>query len=275
MERLANRVCLVTGSTGIAGAAARRLASEGAAVFVVSRTPEHAAGLAEEIRAAGGRAAAAAADLREADAVAGAVTACRAAFGRIDGLFAVAGGSGRAFGDGPLHRLTPEGWEETLALNLRTQALVCRAVLQAMVEQAPTATGSRGALLLMSSILALAPSPGYFATHAYTAAKGAILSLTRALAAYYAPYQIRVNAVAPALTTSRMSVRAAADPATVAFARWKQPLAGGLLDPEAVAHAAVYFLSDESRYVTGQILQIDGGWGVTGEPWLGESEADQ
>jgi NAD(P)-dependent dehydrogenase (short-subunit alcohol dehydrogenase family) len=115
----------------------------------------------------------------------------------------------------------------------------------------------------MSSVLALRPVPARFATHAYAAAKAATLGLVRAMAAYYAEHAIRVNALAPALVRTPMSARAAADPASVAFAERRQPLTGGFLDPAEVTGAAVYLCSDESRAVTGQVLTVDGGWTVT------------
>jgi NAD(P)-dependent dehydrogenase (short-subunit alcohol dehydrogenase family) len=82
------------------------------------------------------------------------------------------------------------------------------------------------------------------------------------MAAAYASARIRVNAVAPGLTATPMAARAAGDARIRAYARRKQPLAGELMDPDEVAHAAVYFLSDESRVVTGQLLKVDGGWSV-------------
>jgi NAD(P)-dependent dehydrogenase (short-subunit alcohol dehydrogenase family) len=82
------------------------------------------------------------------------------------------------------------------------------------------------------------------------------------MAATYASERIRVNAVAPSLTDTPMATRAAGDARIRAYARRRQPLAGELMDPDEVAHAAVYFLSDESRVVTGQLLKIDGGWSV-------------
>ncbi len=232
-------------------------------VFVSSKTEAHCAELVDRLQAAGARAAYAAADLStEAEANA-AVAACVATFGRIDGLLAVAGGSGRRFGDGPVHTLTGEAWDLTLDLNARSQALVLAPVLRAMLGQPPDQRGQRGAAVLVTSVLATDPVPDLFATHAYAASKGAINALMRTAAAYYAPHGIRVNGLAPALTDTPMAARAAADPASVAFAARKQPLAGGLIDPLDVARAALFLLSDDACQITGQLLAVDGGWSVT------------
>jgi NAD(P)-dependent dehydrogenase (short-subunit alcohol dehydrogenase family) len=273
--RLRGRVCLVAGSTGIAEAAARRFAAEGAHLLITSRTAAHCDGLAESIRAAGGSALSREADLTDEVQVAAVAEACVAAFGRVDGVFAVAGGSGRRFGDGPIHALTADGWRRTFELNVMTQALVSREAVRRMLAQPrDPRTGSRGSILLMGSVLAFDPVPELFATHAYAAAKGAIASLMTTMAATYASEGIRVNAVAPGLVATPMAARAAADPDTVAFARRKQPLADGLLEPEDVAEAAVYFLSDESSRVTGQLLKVDGGWSVVSEGAGADEPAD-
>jgi NAD(P)-dependent dehydrogenase (short-subunit alcohol dehydrogenase family) len=262
MDRLSDRVCVITGSTGIAAASARRMAAEGASVFVVSRSEDHARSLADQMAAEGGNVGWAMADLTEETQVDAAITAAVERFGRIDGLFAVAGGSGRRFGDGPIHELTAEGWDRTLEINLRSQALTCRAVVRQMLAQDPNDSGTRGSILLMGSVTASDPVPEFFATHAYAAAKGATTALMTTMAATYARNGIRVNAVAPSVTDTPMATRAASDDRIRAFNARKQPLAGEMMDPDEVAHAAVYFLSDESRVVTGQLLKIDGGWSV-------------
>ncbi len=262
MNRLRDRVCLVTGSTGIAAASARRFATDGASVFVASKTADHARGLADDLAATGASIAWHAADLSDEAAADGAVAACVERFGRIDGLFSVAGGSGRRFGDGPIHTLTRDAWDRTLEPNLTTQAMVCRSVVARMLDQEPNDSGTRGSILLLASVTSSDPSPEYFATHAYAAAKGAITALMTTMAATYLPDRIRVNVVSPGLTETPMSQRAAGDRRIRAYAARKQPLAGELMDPDEVAQAAVYFLSDESRAVTGQLLKVDGGWSI-------------
>jgi NAD(P)-dependent dehydrogenase (short-subunit alcohol dehydrogenase family) len=260
--RLRDRVCVVTGASGIAAAGARRLAAEGAAVFVVSRTGDRARTLAEEVAASGGAAGWAEADLADAGAAEAAIEVAVERFGRIDGLFAVAGASGRRWGDGPIHELSSEGWDRTMEVNLRTQAMTCRGVVRRMLAQEPNDSGTRGSILLMGSVTATDPAPEFFATHAYAAARGGTIALMTTMAATYLADRIRVNVVAPGLTHTPMAARAAGDATIRGYAARKQPLAGELMDPLEIAHAAVFFLSDESRAVTGQLLKIDGGWSV-------------
>ena len=116
----------------------------------------------------------------------------------------------------------------------------------------------------MASVLAFSPEPGHFSTHAYAASKGAIISMSRAMAAHYAAKGIRVNVIAPALVKTPMSARAQADQEIVDFIQKKQPLSGGLLEAADVAETALFLLSERSRHVTGQVVSIDGGWSVTG-----------
>lgn len=262
-DPLSDRMLLVTGASGIAAAGARLFARSGASVFVVSRTGEKCRRLVEEIERDGGTAAWIQADLTlEVDADA-ATDACLERFGRIDGLFAVAGGSGRRFGDGAIHEMDLAGWEATLRLNGHPAFLAARNAVRAMREQTPNTSGTRGSIVIVTSVLAAHPVPSHFATHAYAAIKGAEVSLTTAMASYYATDGIRVNAIAPGLVRTPMAERAADDPAIAEYAARKQPIAGGLLGPEEVAAAGRFLLSDDSRHITGQILGVDGGWGVT------------
>jgi NAD(P)-dependent dehydrogenase (short-subunit alcohol dehydrogenase family) len=256
--RLDGRVVLVTGSTGIAGATAERAVAEGASVFVVSRTEAHARQLGERLPGAGW----ATADLTDEAAIAAAVTAAARRFGRIDALFSAAGGSGRRLGDGPIHTMTGDAWDATLALNLRSHALVAGRVVGVMRDQPPDDAGSRGSIVLLGSVLATSPVPEYFSTHAYAAAKGGLDALMRTMAAAYVRDGIRVNLLVPSLTDTPMAARAAGDAAILDYTARKQPLAGPLLDPDDVAKAALFFLSDESGAVTGQSLAVDGGWSI-------------
>lgn len=261
--RLAGRSVVITGATGIAAASAQRFAAEGARLFLISRTEAHLRDLVDELATQRVEVGWMTADLADGDQAEAAVAQARAHLGRIDGLFAVAGGSGRRFGDALVHELTAEGWDRTMALNGRSQALTMGAVIRRMLAQEPDRTGARGSVVAMSSVLASDPEPALFPTHAYAAAKGAISALTRAAAAAYAHQGIRVNALAPSLTTSRMSERAASDEATQRFARRRQPLTDGFLPAVEVANAALFLLSAEARAITGQVLLVDGGWSVT------------
>ena len=261
--RLAGRTCLVTGTTGMAAAAASRFAAEGASVFVVSRTADHARDLGASIATAGGRSGWAVADLTLEAAVESAVAACAEAFGRIDALYAVAGISGRRFGDGPVHEATLHGWHAVMDANATSAFLVCRAVVRRMLAQDRDADGIRGAILTMSSVLATHPVPDGFATHGYAASKGAIDALTRSMAAHYAAEGIRVNAIAPGLVATPMSLRAQGDPAILAYLREKQPLAGGPIDADDTAELAVHLLSREARRVTGQVIEVGAGWSLS------------
>jgi NAD(P)-dependent dehydrogenase (short-subunit alcohol dehydrogenase family) len=178
-------------------------------------------------------------------------------FGRLDCVYNVAGGSGRRFGDGPVHEMTLEGWNQTLANNATSLFLTCRVAIRQMLNQ-----GDGGAILNMSSTLARHPEPGHFATHGYAASKGAIESFSRAAAAYYAPHGIRVNVIAPGLVATPMSARAQQDPEILAYAKRRQPLSDGILEPRDLTGAALFLLSDDARMITGQIVDVDGGWSV-------------
>ena len=258
-----NQVVLITGATGIAAATAKLAAQAGASIFIVSLHEDDCVSLANEIRASGGQCEFYAGDLVQETTAITAVQTCLQHFDRIDALFNVAGISGRKFGDGPLHECTEAGWDITLDTNAKTTFLMCRAVLKQMLLQEISEAGLRGTILNMASVLAFAPEPKHFAAHAYAASKGALISLSQAMAAFYAPHKIRVNAIAPGLIRTPMSQRAQENPAIVEFMKTKQPLAEDLLAAEDVAKAALFLLSDDARHITGEVLTVDGGWRVS------------
>ena len=247
--RLDGRICAVTGATGIAAATARRLASEGAVLHVISIVEDDAKALAAEV---GGTWAVA--DLTdEAQA-----EAAFAPLDRLDALAAIAGGSGRPFGDGMLHEVSLSAWDATVRLNLTTAFLACREALRIMRR-----VGEGGAMVLTASVAAFDAVPDMTGSHTYSAAKAGVIGLSHAIATTYAPEHIRANVIAPSLVSTPMSRRAASNPDTVAFAARKQPLAGGFLDPVDIAATAAWLCSDDSRQVTGQVIAVDGGWTVS------------
>ena len=208
----------------------------------------------------GGQAEAISGDAAEAETSAEAVRLAVQKYGRLDGLYHVAGGSGRRAGDGPLHEVTVEGWEYTLRTNLTGLYHSNQAAVRQLMAQ-----GKGGAVLNMSSVLGFSPSSDYFATHAYAAAKAAAIGMTRSCAAYYASFDIRFNVIAPSLFDTPMAQRAVHDAATLDYIRTKQPLDGGRPGvPTDADQAAVFLLSDAARFITGQVLAIDGGWTVRG-----------
>lgn len=263
IESWRDKTILITGASGIAAATARLAGLAGARVIVLANIEEQCRELAEALRREKIEISYVVADLTiESEAVA-AVNECRSHYNRIDALFNVAGISGRRFGDGPTHECTFEGWRKTMRTNVDSTFLMCREVTKVMLEQQPDAQGMRGAILNMASVLAFSPESAHFATHAYAASKGAIVSLTRAMASYYAPHKIRVNAIAPGLTRTPMSARAQSNPEILELMKTKQPLREDLIEAEEIARAALFLLSDDARSITGDVLTVDAGWRVS------------
>lgn len=256
-------IVIVGGTTGLGLSGARACVAAGGRVVVVGRNPANADRAAAALGDAG---TALVADAADPAAAPGAIDLAVRRFGRFDALYHVAGGSARAQGDGPLHELTDEGIDAALRLNLASLIYSNRAAVRRFLEQ-----GGGGAVLNMSSVLAFSPSPRHFATHAYAATKAAAIGLTRSCAACYAPHNIRFNVIAPALVATPMSQRAQTDEHIMTFIKTKQPLDGGRIgQPQDADAAVVYLLSDAARFVTGQVLAVDGGWCVSEGQYAGE-----
>ena len=149
---------------------------------------------------------------------------------------------------------TIEGWNNTLALNLDSVFHCCKYALQAMLTQ------GRGVIVNISSVLGMVGGDEDFATHAYAASKGAVISLTRSIASYYAAKGIRANVICPGLIATAMSRRAQESKAIRGRLRQLQPLTADFGSPQDVAQAALYLASGESSFVTGTVLTVDGGW---------------
>jgi NAD(P)-dependent dehydrogenase (short-subunit alcohol dehydrogenase family) len=255
--RLAGKgIVIVGGTSGLGRAACHACVREGARVVAVGRDPGKAALLEGEL---GDQVRVLSSDATDPDTAERAIALARSELGRFDGLYHVAGGSGRRHGDGPLHEISDAGWAFTMNLNLTSLFHSNRAAVRAFLQD-----GRGGAVVNCGSVLGFSPSPRFFSTHAYAAAKAAIIGLTRSAAAHYAVQSIRFNVVAPGLVATPMSQRAQGDEQILNFIRTKQPLDGGRIgQPEDLDAAVVWLLSEESRFVTGQVIAVDGGWSVT------------
>jgi NAD(P)-dependent dehydrogenase (short-subunit alcohol dehydrogenase family) len=249
-------VVIMGGTTGLGLSAAQALVAQGALVVVTSRSDVN---VQSALQLLGDRARGFAGDASDPATAERAVALAVEAFGRLDALYHVAGGSGRSRGDGPLHELTDAGLSYTLDLNLSSLITSNRAAVKQFLKQ-----GEGGCIVNMGSVLGWSPSPEFFASHAYAAAKSGIIGFSKSIASYYAPHNIRVNVIAPALIETPMSQRAVGNEAIMRFTAAKQPLDGGRVgSPEDVEGAALFLLSRASRFITGQVLAVDGGWTVS------------
>lgn len=247
------KIVIIGGTTGIGLAAAQHFQQQGAEIVMVGLKEEPPNKVKEIL---GADSPIIYRDAREPDCAVEAIDRCRKMFGGFDGLYHVAGGSGRKFGDGPLHEMSIEGWEKTFDLNLNSLMYSNQAAIKAFMEM-----GRPGSILNLSSVLAYSPSPRYFTTHAYATAKAAVIGFSKAIAAYYAPHNIRINVLAPALVATPMSARAQSNHEIMDFVASKQPLDGGRIGTSQDLNGlAAYFMSEESRFTTGQVIAVDGGW---------------
>lgn len=256
MPDLSDMVTVITGGgSGIGRATAQLFAAQGAQVIILDID---AASVNQTLASLSGPhpGSSRILDVTDPAQVASAIESVVRDYGRLDKLVNVAGGSGRKWGDGPTDSCSLQGWDKTLALNLNSYFYCCKYALQAMLPQ------EHGAIVNISSVLGLVGGDDDFATHAYASSKGAIISLTRSIASYYAPRGIRANVICPGLIATPMSVRAQASERIRTRLRDLQPLTGGFGTPQDVAQAALYLASDAASFITGAVLTVDGGWTV-------------
>lgn len=249
--RLAGKVAFITGAgSGIGRASALLFASEGAKVTIAELVPELGKSTVEAIVDAGGEALFAETDVTNEASVESAVAQTMSRFGALHVLFNCAGGSIPE--DGLATEIDLSVWEHSLTLDLKGTFLCCRHVIPQIIES------GGGSVVNSSSIVALQGQ----GLHAYSAAKGGVLSLTRALAGSYGPQGVRVNAICPGLIlTDRIRARIGTglmeQAAAAGFSTESHPFSIG--EPEDIARIALFLASDESRMIHGATIPAEGG----------------
>ena len=250
--RLENRVAVVTGgSSGLGRAIALRYAEEGAHVVVgdIVREPREGGETTESLL--GGSGVYLEADVSRSADVDRLVSAAVERFGRLDVMVCNAAIAGRY--SKPLLETTEEDWDAIMAVNLRGVFLCCKRAIAEMVEQEPIGE-TRGRVIVISSQHGMIGPPGHVA---YAVSKGGLVNLTHQLAVDYARRGILVNAIAPGKILTGSPEQQ--DPDVLAYSHSRTPFPR-LGRPEDVAGAAVFLASDDSGYVSGTNLLVDGGW---------------
>jgi meso-butanediol dehydrogenase/(S,S)-butanediol dehydrogenase/diacetyl reductase len=251
--RLKDKVVVITGAArGIGRACASAFAEQGARIVVADKDADEARDVAQAIEQGGHVASSQPVDISSESDVREMIAHAVERFGRIDTLVANAGIGGRRLGDGPVADCTLDAWNTIMRVNLTGTFLSCKHAIPELIK-------TKGSIVAMSSVLGLVGTPGLFDTHAYATSKAGIIGLIRQIAVHYARDGIRANVIAPGLMDTDMARRTKSDPelgSRVAALQLLAPL--GQVDD--VAAAAIYLASEESKFVTGTVLNVDGGW---------------
>jgi len=244
MSQLANQVAVVTGAgRGIGRAIALKFAAEGADIACVSRTVENSEKVAQEVRALGRQAWAYAVDVADASAVAAAAKKILADAGRVDILVNNAG----VTRDTLLMRMSDADWDTVLDTNLKGAFLFTKALARSFIKQ------RSGRIINVSSVVGLIGNAGQCN---YAASKAGLIGFTKSVAREVASRGITVNALAPGFVETDMTAALKEDQREELL---KQIPLGCLGQPDDIAAAALYLASPAARYVTGQVLTVDGG----------------
>jgi NAD(P)-dependent dehydrogenase (short-subunit alcohol dehydrogenase family) len=253
--RLKGKVALITGAAqGIGLSVAELFAREGAALVLNDWNGKAGRQVVRRLQAQGYEVQAVIGDVSRPRVARRLVDTALAQWGRVDILVNNAGVGGSAHGDGPVTESKQEAWDTILRVNLKSVFLCCRYAIPEMIR-----SGS-GAIINVASVLGLVGCREHFTSHAYVASKGGMLSLTRALAAYYARQHVRVNTVCPGLIKTPLTAKSQRRRRVLRYVAQRQPLVGGLGTPQEVASAILFLASDEARFITGAVLPVDAGW---------------
>jgi NAD(P)-dependent dehydrogenase (short-subunit alcohol dehydrogenase family) len=248
--RLADKVCVITGAgSGMGRVATELFAREGARVVAVDVTAETAQETAEAVRAGGGVAMGVAADVSDDADARRMIEQAIATYGRIDCLYNNAGIMPEA--DHSVIDTDVATWDKVMAVNVRGVFLGCKYAIPKMIEQ-----GS-GSIINIASFVAILGCS--VPQDAYTASKGAVLSLTRSLAVQFAPRGVRSNSISPGpIETPLLMDWLLKDEAAKRLRLARNPT-GRFGKPEEIVNVAVYLASDESRWTNGANFVVDGG----------------
>jgi len=245
--RLQNKIAIITGAgSGIGQGIALAFVKEGAKVAVADWSEENGKQTVEQVLKEGGEAIFIKTDVSKAKNVDEMAKNCLDKFGRIDILVNNAG----IYRTYNLHEMSEENWDEVIDVNLKSVFLGSKRVIPEMLKQ------GKGKIINTTSIAGLV---GFAQSGAYCASKGGIIALTREMALEYASKKINVNCIAPGIIKTAMTKDMLVDPGTKEFLESNTPYPR-LGEPEDIAQAAVYLASDESDFVNGEVLVVDGGW---------------